>query len=35
MLSTMLKPTAGSATVNGMEIVGNEDGVRKSIRIVF
>ena len=35
MLSTMLKPTSGSATVNGMNIITNEDGVRKSIGIVF
>ncbi|MGB8310030.1 MAG: ATP-binding cassette domain-containing protein, partial [Methanoregula sp.] len=35
MLSTMLKPTSGSATVNGIDIERNEDGVRKSIGIVF
>ncbi|MDD1716852.1 MAG: ATP-binding cassette domain-containing protein [Methanoregulaceae archaeon] len=35
MLSTMLKPTSGLATVNGMDIVRDEDGVRKSIGIVF
>ena len=35
MLSTMLKPTSGTAMVNGMNIVHNEDGVRKSIGIVF
>ena len=35
MLSTMLKPTAGSATVNGIDIEKDEDGVRKSIGIVF
>jgi ABC-2 type transport system ATP-binding protein len=35
MLSTTLKPTSGSATVNGMDIEKNEDGVRKSIGIVF
>ena len=35
MLSTMLKPTSGSATVNGMDIGKDEDGVRKSIGIVF
>jgi len=35
MLSTMLKPTSGSATVNGLDIEHNEDGVRKSIGIVF
>ncbi|MFH0966548.1 MAG: ATP-binding cassette domain-containing protein [Methanobacteriota archaeon] len=35
MLSTMLKPTSGSATINGIDIEHNEDGVRKSIGIVF
>lgn len=35
MLSTMLKPTSGKATVNGMDIEHDEDGVRKSIGIVF
>ncbi|MGA2916940.1 ATP-binding cassette domain-containing protein [Methanoregula sp.] len=35
MLATMLKPTSGSATVNGMDIEREEDGVRKSIGIVF
>ena len=35
MLATMLKPTSGSATVNGMDIEHEEDGVRKSIGIVF
>jgi ABC-2 type transport system ATP-binding protein len=35
MLSTMLKPDSGSATVNGRDIVRDEDGVRKSIGIVF
>ena len=35
MLSTMLKPTSGSATVNGIDIEQDEDGVRKSIGIVF
>jgi len=35
MLSTMLKPTAGAATVNGMDIERDEDGVRRSIGIVF
>ncbi|MDD1712116.1 MAG: ATP-binding cassette domain-containing protein [Methanoregulaceae archaeon] len=35
MLATMLKPTSGSATVNGMDIEHDEDGVRKSIGIVF
>ena len=35
MLSTMLKPTSGSATINGIDIEHDEDGVRKSIGIVF
>jgi ABC-2 type transport system ATP-binding protein len=35
MLATLLKPTSGSAVVNGFEISNNEDGVRKSIGIVF
>jgi ABC-2 type transport system ATP-binding protein len=35
MLSTMLRPTSGSATINGIDIEKDEDGVRKSIGIVF
>src|SRR5208337_4964058 len=35
MLSTMLTPPSGSATVNGIDIERDEDGVRKSIGIVF
>lgn len=35
MLSTILKPTSGTATVNGFEILKDEGGVRKSIGIVF
>ena len=35
MLSTMLRPTSGSATINGIDIGHDEDGVRKSIGIVF
>lgn len=35
MLSTMLRPTSGYATVNGIDIEHDEDGVRKSIGIVF
>jgi len=35
MLSTMLKPTSGSASVNNFDILNNEDDVRKSIGIVF
>jgi len=35
MLSTMLRPTSGFATINGIDIEKDEDGVRKSIGIVF
>jgi ABC-2 type transport system ATP-binding protein len=35
MLCTILKPTAGSATVNGYDIVKEANKVRKSIGIVF
>lgn len=35
MLSTLLEPTAGRALVNGIDIQGDQDGVRKSIGIVF
>jgi ABC-2 type transport system ATP-binding protein len=35
MLSTTLKPTSGTAIVNGFDIQKNEDDVRKSIGIVF
>lgn len=35
MLVTMRKPTSGSATVNGFDIVSQADSVRKSIGIVF
>ncbi|MBU0591534.1 ATP-binding cassette domain-containing protein [Candidatus Micrarchaeota archaeon] len=35
MLSTILKPTSGTATVNGTNILADPDGVRKSIGIVF
>jgi ABC-2 type transport system ATP-binding protein len=35
MLATMQRPTSGAATVNGHDIVTDEDGVRKSIGIVF
>lgn len=35
MLATLLRPTSGSARVNNFEISSNEDGVRKSIGIVF
>jgi len=35
MLCTILKPTSGTAKVNGFDIVKEEDKVRKSIGIVF
>ncbi|MHB8164272.1 MAG: ATP-binding cassette domain-containing protein [Methanoregula sp.] len=35
MLATMLKPSEGTATVNGIDVEQDEDGVRKSIGIVF
>ena len=35
MLCTMLKPTSGTATVNGFDIVREANKVRKSIGIVF
>jgi len=35
MLATMLTPTSGSASVNGIDIEKDPDGVRKSIGIVF
>ncbi|MGD0081260.1 MAG: ATP-binding cassette domain-containing protein [Methanoregula sp.] len=35
MLATMLTPTSGSATVNGIDIGDDPDGVRKAIGIVF
>jgi ABC-2 type transport system ATP-binding protein len=35
MLSTLLKPTSGSATVNGYDIVKQPDAVRRSIGYVF
>jgi ABC-2 type transport system ATP-binding protein len=35
MLATMLTPTSGSATINGIDIEKDPDGVRKSIGIVF
>ena len=35
MLATLRKPTSGSATVNGFDIVKDSDKVRKSIGIVF
>jgi ABC-2 type transport system ATP-binding protein len=35
MLSTMLTPTSGSATINGIDIENDPDGVRRAIGIVF
>jgi ABC-2 type transport system ATP-binding protein len=35
MLATMLEPTSGTGTVNGIDIKKDPDGVRKSIGIVF
>ena len=35
MLSTLLRPTSGSAFVNGFELTKKDDDVRKSIGIVF
>ncbi len=35
MLATMLEPTSGSASVNGIDIAQDPDGVRRSIGIVF
>lgn len=35
MLSTILEPTSGTASVNGYNIANNQDDVRKSIGIVF
>lgn len=35
ILATMADPTSGKAVVNGHDIIDDEDGVRKSIGIVF
>lgn len=35
MLSTLLRPTAGSAKVNGFDVLKNPSGVRESIGMVF
>ena len=35
MLTTLLRPTSGTAVVNGFDIVSQPDKVRKSIGIVF
>jgi ABC-2 type transport system ATP-binding protein len=35
MLSTLLKPTAGTAIINSHSIINDPDGVRRSIGVVF
>jgi ABC-2 type transport system ATP-binding protein len=35
LLSTLLRPTSGSATVAGFDVAGDRDSVRKSIGVVF
>jgi ABC-2 type transport system ATP-binding protein len=35
MLSTLLKPTSGTAAVNGYDVIGEPDAVRRSIGYVF
>jgi ABC-2 type transport system ATP-binding protein len=35
MLSTLLRPTSGNATVAGFEVTWDRDDVRKSIGVVF
>ena len=35
MLSTLLEPTAGTATVAGVDVAGDPDGVRRRIGITF
>jgi ABC-2 type transport system ATP-binding protein len=35
MLCTMLRPTAGTALINGFDLVRQPDGVRQSIGIIF
>jgi len=35
MLATLLRPTSGTATVNGYDILEDPDGVRRSIGFVF
>jgi len=35
MLCTLLKPTSGSATVNGFDVRRNRSDVRRSIGLVF
>lgn len=35
MLSTLLEPTSGRASLNGIDIQNDQDGVRKAIGVVF
>jgi ABC-2 type transport system ATP-binding protein len=35
MLCTLLKPTRGTATINGFDISGDQDKVRRSIGLIF
>jgi ABC-2 type transport system ATP-binding protein len=35
LLCTMLRPTAGTATINGYDLVRQPDGVRQSIGVIF
>ncbi len=35
MLATLLRPTSGTATINGYDILANPDAVRRSIGFVF
>jgi ABC-2 type transport system ATP-binding protein len=35
MLCTMLRPTSGTASINGFDVVRQPDGVRRSIGIIF
>jgi len=35
MLSTLLRPTSGAATVAGFDVAGSRDSVRKNIGVVF
>lgn len=35
MLSTLLRPTSGTATVNGHDVIEEPDAVRRSIGYVF
>ncbi|MDO8056895.1 MAG: ATP-binding cassette domain-containing protein, partial [Candidatus Hermodarchaeota archaeon] len=35
MLATLLRPTSGTATINGFDIIKDQDSVRRSIGYVF